>query len=69
MLFRSTDWPVERVAVEVGFSDARYFRRMFKRRVELTPRQFQRLRPVGERRQPMGAMADLPRWHDPAHGR
>jgi len=69
MLFRSTDWPVERVAVEVGFSDARYFRRSFKRRVELTPRQFQRLRPVGERRQPMGAIADLPHWHDPAHGR
>jgi AraC-like DNA-binding protein len=69
MLFRTTDWPVERVAVEVGFSDARYFRRSFKRRVELTPRQFQRLRPVGEHRQLKGAMADLPRWHDPAHGR
>jgi len=47
MLFRSTDWPVERVAVEVGFSDVRYFRRIFKRRVGLTPGQFQRLRRWG----------------------
>ena len=52
MLFRSTNWPVERVAVEVGFSDVRYFRRIFKRRVGLTPGQFQRLHPFGERRQP-----------------
>ena len=68
MLFRSTAWAVERVAVEVGFSDVRYFRRIFKRHVGLTPGLFQRLRPVGERRQ-LGELADLPRWHDPAHGR
>jgi len=45
MLFRSTDRPVARVAAEVGFGDERYFRRIFKRRVGLSPGQFQRLRP------------------------
>ena len=45
MLFRSTELSVERVVGEVGFGDARYFRRVFKRRVGLTPGQFQRLRP------------------------
>ncbi|HEY3210348.1 MAG TPA: helix-turn-helix transcriptional regulator [Actinomycetota bacterium] len=45
MLFRSTGRSIERVAAEVGFSDERYFRRVFKRRVGLTPGQFQRLRP------------------------
>jgi AraC-like DNA-binding protein len=45
MLFRSTNRSIERVAGEVGFSDDRYFRRIFKRRVGLTPGQFQRLRP------------------------
>ncbi|HZD68583.1 MAG TPA: helix-turn-helix transcriptional regulator [Actinomycetes bacterium] len=53
MLFRSTHWPVERIAVEIGFSDVRYFRRVFKRRVGLTPGQFQRLRPVGDRGEPV----------------
>src|SRR5215207_2472302 len=47
MLFRSTSRSVPRVAAEVGFSDDRYFRRIFKRNVGLTPRQFQRLRPSG----------------------
>jgi AraC-like DNA-binding protein len=46
MLFRSTNRPVARVAAEVGFGDERYFRRIFKRRVGLTPGQFQRLRPA-----------------------
>jgi AraC-like DNA-binding protein len=49
VLFRSTNRPIERVAAEVGFSDGRYFRRIFKRRVGLTPGQFRRLRPTGER--------------------
>jgi AraC-like DNA-binding protein len=44
MLFRSTDRSIQRVAAEVGFGDGRYFRRLFKRRVGLTPGQFQRLR-------------------------
>jgi AraC-like DNA-binding protein len=45
MLFRSTDRSVERIGAEVGFGDGRYFRRVFKRRVGLTPGEFQRLRP------------------------
>jgi AraC-like DNA-binding protein len=52
MLFRSTDRPIGRVAAEVGFGDDRYFRRIFNRRVGLTPRQFQRLRPSAEHRVP-----------------
>jgi AraC-like DNA-binding protein len=50
MLFRSTDRPIERVATDVGFGGVRYFRRVFKGRVGLSPGQFQRLRPSGERR-------------------
>jgi AraC-like DNA-binding protein len=50
MLFRSTNLSIGRVAAEVGFSDERYFRRVFKRRVGLTPGQFQRLRPAAEHR-------------------
>jgi AraC-like DNA-binding protein len=49
MLFRSTARPIERVAAEVGFRDERYFRRIFKRTVGLTPGQFQRLRPQATR--------------------
>jgi AraC-like DNA-binding protein len=49
VLFRSTNQSIERVGAEVGFSDERYFRRIFRRRVGLTPGQFQRLRaPRGE---------------------
>jgi AraC-like DNA-binding protein len=47
MLFRSTSRSVQRVAADVGFNDDRYFRRIFKRTVGLTPRQFQRLQPSG----------------------
>jgi AraC-like DNA-binding protein len=43
-LFRTTELPVDRVAAAVGFSDVRYFRRIFKRRVGLTSGQFRRLR-------------------------
>ncbi|HEV8682152.1 MAG TPA: helix-turn-helix transcriptional regulator [Actinomycetota bacterium] len=49
MLFRSTNQSIERVAAEVGFGDDRYFRRIFKRRVGLTPGQFRRLRPSKEK--------------------
>jgi AraC-like DNA-binding protein len=58
MLFRSTDRPVARVAAEVGFGDERYFRRIFKRRVGLTPGQFQRLRPSSGRAPRTAAPAD-----------
>lgn len=44
MLFRSTNRSIGRVAAEVGFNDERYFRRVFKRRVGLTPGEFQRIR-------------------------
>jgi AraC-like DNA-binding protein len=47
MLFRSTDRSIQRVAADVGFGDERYFRRIFKRHVGLTPGQFQGLRPSG----------------------
>lgn len=50
MLFRSTNRSIASVAAEVGFSDDRYFRRIFKRTVGLTPGQFQRLRPSAEDR-------------------
>jgi AraC-like DNA-binding protein len=45
MLFRSTNMPIARVAAAVGFREERYFRRIFKRKVGLTPGEFQRLRP------------------------
>jgi AraC-like DNA-binding protein len=47
-LFRSTGQPVERVGAAVGFGDARYFRRIFRHRVGVTPGQFRRLRPSAE---------------------
>jgi AraC-like DNA-binding protein len=50
MLFRSTNRTIASVAAEVGFSDDRYFRRIFRRTVGLTPGQFQRLRPSAEDR-------------------
>lgn len=52
MLFRSTNRSITSVATEVGFRDDRYFRRIFKRTVGLTPGQFQRLRPSVEDRIP-----------------
>lgn len=57
MLFRSTDLSVERVVAEVGFGDGRYFRRVFKRRVGLTPGQFRRLRPSADEPMPDGDIA------------
>jgi transcriptional regulator GlxA family with amidase domain len=50
VLLRSANHSIERVGAEVGFSDERYFRRIFRRRVGLTPGQFQRLHaPRGEK--------------------
>jgi AraC-like DNA-binding protein len=57
MLFRSTDLSIERVVAEVGFGDGRYFRRVFKRRVGLTPGQFQRLHPSAKEPMPEGDIA------------
>ncbi|HET7567861.1 MAG TPA: AraC family transcriptional regulator [Gaiellaceae bacterium] len=44
-LFRSTDWPVERVAHETGFRDTRYFTRIFRRHAGLSPGAFRSLYP------------------------
>jgi AraC-like DNA-binding protein len=51
MLFRSTHLAIDTVALEVGFSDTRYFRRIFKRHVGLAPGQFQRLHPPAWKRE------------------
>ena len=37
VLLRETDLPIDRIAVSVGFNDARYFYRVFKRTVGRTP--------------------------------
>jgi AraC-like DNA-binding protein len=44
-LFRTTDLSIGRVANDVGFSDMRYFRRIFTRYTGLTPSQFRQLHP------------------------
>jgi transcriptional regulator GlxA family with amidase domain len=41
-LLETTDWPVEAVAVEVGYQDASFFTRLFRRQVSLTPAQYRR---------------------------
>lgn len=54
MLFRTSTWSTERVATQVGFSDVRYFRRVFRRMVGLSPAHFQRLHPLAERGETTG---------------
>ena len=44
-LFRSGDWPVERVASETGFRDVRYFTRVFRRYAGVSPGAFRSLYP------------------------
>ncbi|UUX97214.1 GlxA family transcriptional regulator [Aquabacterium sp. J223] len=41
-LLESTDLPVEAIAVEVGYQDASFFGRLFRRKVALTPAQYRR---------------------------
>jgi transcriptional regulator GlxA family with amidase domain len=41
-MLESTDLPVEAVAVEVGYQDASFFGRLFRRKVALTPAQYRR---------------------------
>ena len=41
-LLESTELPVEAVAVEVGYQDASFFGRLFRRQVALTPAQYRR---------------------------
>ncbi len=41
-MLESTNLPVEAVAVEVGYQDASFFGRLFRRKVALTPAQYRR---------------------------
>jgi transcriptional regulator GlxA family with amidase domain len=41
-MLETTDLPVEAVANEIGYEDASFFGRLFRRRVGLTPAQYQR---------------------------
>jgi transcriptional regulator GlxA family with amidase domain len=41
-LLESTDMPIEAVAVEVGYQDASFFNRLFRRKVHLSPAQYRR---------------------------
>lgn len=41
-LLETTDLPVEAVAVEVGYQDASFFNRLFRRKASLTPAQYRR---------------------------
>lgn len=41
-LLESTDLPVEAIAVEVGYQDASFFNRLFRRKVALTPANYRR---------------------------
>jgi transcriptional regulator GlxA family with amidase domain len=41
-LLETTDLPVEAVAIEVGYEDASFFGRLFKRKVGLTPAQYRK---------------------------
>ena len=41
-LLESTDLPVEAIAVEVGYQDASFFGRLFRRKVALTPAVYRR---------------------------
>ncbi len=41
-LLETTDLPVEAVAVDVGYQDASFFNRLFRRKASLTPAQYRR---------------------------
>ncbi|MEJ2388364.1 MAG: helix-turn-helix domain-containing protein [Chromatiaceae bacterium] len=41
-MFEATDQPIEAIANEVGYEDAGFFSRLFKRNVNLTPAQYRR---------------------------
>lgn len=41
-ILETTDLPVEAVAEEVGYEDASFFRRLFRRKVGMTPRDYRR---------------------------
>jgi len=41
-LLETSDWPVEEISAEVGYADASFFRRLFKRLAGLTPLAYRR---------------------------
>jgi transcriptional regulator GlxA family with amidase domain len=41
-MLEATDQPIEAIANEVGYEDAGFFSRLFKRNVNLTPAQYRR---------------------------
>ncbi len=41
-MLESSDLPVEAIALEVGYEDAGYFSRLFRRKVNLTPAQYRK---------------------------
>lgn len=48
-LLETTDMPVELIAVEVGYEDSNFFRRLFKRMVGITPARYrQRFAPIAK---------------------
>ena len=57
-LLESTDLPVEAVATEVGYQDASFFNRLFRRKVQLTPAQYRRR--FGELNQQLRSIAAEP---------
>jgi transcriptional regulator GlxA family with amidase domain len=49
-MLEAGDEPVEAIAVEVGYQDASFFGRLFRRKVALSPAQYRRrFRPLGEK--------------------
>jgi transcriptional regulator GlxA family with amidase domain len=49
-MLESGDDPIEAIAVEVGYQDASFFGRLFRRKVALSPAQYRRrFKPLGER--------------------
>ena len=41
-MLESSDLPVEAIALEVGYQDASFFGRLFRRKVALTPAQYRK---------------------------
>lgn len=68
-LLESTDMPIEAVATEVGYQDASFFNRLFRRKVHLSPAQYRRR--FGELNQQLRRIAEGPAaapTHLPAFG-
>jgi len=57
-LLESSDMPVEAVATEVGYQDASFFNRLFRRKVHLSPAQYRRR--FGELNQQLRRIAEGP---------